>query len=108
MSIKNKKHPVVSAISGIQTIKDLADVAGIVLDKNLSPTSLSLWVNLTDGLYECMDGEAMGIMFALIIDIAHKGYAVTDIKAIQLSQSGDDFSLKLHFKDETVCTASFH
>ena len=64
MSIKHKKHPVLSAISGTQTIKDIADVAGIVLDKNISPISLSLWVNLTEGLCESMTGEAMGNMFA--------------------------------------------
>lgn len=108
MSIKHKKHPVLSAISGIQTIKDIADAAGIVLDKNLTPISLALWVNLTEGLYEGMDGEALGIMFALIIDIAHKGYSVTDIQSIQLNQSGNDFSLKLHFKDESDCSATFH
>lgn len=108
MSIKHKKHPVLSAISGIQTIKDIADAAGIVLDKKLSPISLSLWVNLTEGLYESMTGEAMGIMFALIIDIANKGYSVTDIQSIQCNQSGNDFSLKLHFKDETDCSATFH
>jgi len=95
MSIKQKKHPVISAISGIQTIKDIADAAGITLEKNLSPISLSLWVNLTEGLSESMDGEAMGIMFAVIIDIAHKGYSVTDIQSIQL-------------KDESDCTATFH
>lgn len=108
MSIKHKKHPVRSAISGIQTIKDVADAAGIVLDKNLSPISLSLWANLTEGLYEHMTGEAMGIMFALIIDIAHKGYSVTDIQSIQCNQSGNNFSLKLYFKDESECSATFH
>jgi len=108
MSIKHKKHPVLSAISGIQTIKDIADVAGIVLDKNLSPISLSLWVNLTEGLSDSMTGEAMGIMFALIIDLAHKGYSVTDIQSIQCNQSGNNFSLKLYFKDESDCTANFH
>ncbi|MFZ6773242.1 hypothetical protein ACO0LB_11060 [Undibacterium sp. SXout7W] len=112
MSIKHKKHPVLSAISGIQTIKDIADAAGIVLDKNLSPISLSLWVNLTEGLTEglteSMDGEAMGIMFAVIIDIAHKGYSVTDIQSIQLNQAGNNFDLKLNFKDESDCTATFH
>lgn len=108
MSIKQKKHPVISAVSGIQTILDIADAAGIVLEKKLSQDSLALWVNLTDGLYDIMDGEAMGIMFALIIDIAHKGYSVTDIKSIQLNQSGNDFSLKLLFKDESSGTATFH
>jgi hypothetical protein len=108
MSIKHNKHPVRSAISGIQTIKDIADAAGIVLDKNLSPISLSLWVNLTEGLYESMTGEAMGIMFALIVDIAHKGYSVTDILSIDCNQSGNDFSVKLHFKDDSGCLANFH
>ncbi|MBC3937084.1 hypothetical protein H8K47_17140 [Undibacterium sp. CY7W] len=108
MSHTKKKHPVISAISGIQTIKDVADAAGIVLDKNLSPISLSLWVNLTGGLYESMDGEAMGIMFALIIDIAHKGFTVTDIKTIQINQAGNNFNLKFFFKDDSDCTATFH
>jgi hypothetical protein len=62
--------------------------------KKSLPISLSLWVNLTEGLYETMDGEAMGIMFALIIDIA-QGYSVTDIQSIQCNQSGNNFSLKL-------------
>jgi len=82
MSIKQKKHPVNSAVSGIQTILDIADAAGIVLEKKLTQDNLALWVNLTDGLYDIMDGEAMGIMFALIIDIAHKGYSVTDLKSM--------------------------
>lgn len=108
MSIKQKKHPVTSAVSGIQTILDIADAAGIALEKKLSQDSLALWVNLTDGLYDIMDGEAMGIMFALILDIAHKGYSVTDLKSVQLNQSGNDFSLKLLFKDESSGTATFH
>ncbi|MBY0383919.1 hypothetical protein K2X05_02080 [bacterium] len=108
MFTKQKKDPVISAISAIQTILDVATVAGIPLDKNLSQDSLALWVNLTDGLYDIMDGEAMGIMFALILEFAHKGYALNDIKSIQLGQSGNDFSLKLLFKDESSGTATFH
>jgi hypothetical protein len=108
MFTKQKKDPVISAISAIQTILDVATVAGIPLDKNLSQDSLALWVNLTDGLYDIMDGEAMGIMFALILEFAHKGYALNDIKSIQLNQSGNDFSLKLLFKDESSGTATFH
>jgi hypothetical protein len=105
---KQNKHPVFSAIAGIQTIKEVSDLAGVTLDKNLSPIALSLWSSVTEGLCEIMDGEAMGILIALILDIAHKGHSINDIDTIEVDQSGQNFSVKLSFKDDSASTATFH
>lgn len=108
MSQSEKKHPVLAAIAGIEVIKDLADAANVVMDKQLTTKSLALWALVIQGLHAGMDGEAMGIMIALIVDITHNGHSLHDIESIVVNQVNDEFSLELFFKDETHSTTTLH
>jgi hypothetical protein len=101
---KQKKHPIISAISGIHVLKDAADAAGIILDKELTVESLALWTAVTSDLYEAMDGEAMGFMIALIMEISHKGHTLNDIALMEAIPTENGMALHMKFNADEPTT----
>jgi hypothetical protein len=94
---KQKKHPIISAVAGIEVLKDAADAAGIILDKRLSPRSLALWTSVVEDLYDSMDGTAIGVMIALIVEISHKGHTLNDIASIEIDPMSNGMALHMQF-----------
>ncbi|MFZ6845545.1 hypothetical protein [Undibacterium sp. RuTC16W] len=106
----NNKHKklVSSAVSGIKTIMEVSNLAGIPLNKTLNAESLKLWADVIAAFSECMSGEEMGVMFALIINLANKGSTISDIEKICLIDLGEQFAMRVDLKIKPEDATTIH
>lgn len=106
-NIQHKKL-VRSAISGIETIMYVSNLAEIPLTKTLNAESLKLWADVIAALHEEMSGEEMGIMFALILDVAHRGNAISEVKNIRMIDIGNQFAMQVELKTKPEDATTIH
>ena len=108
MDNHQKKQLIRSAISGIETIIDVSNLAGIPLTKTLNAESLKLWADVIAALHEEMSGEEMGIMFALILDVANRGNTISEVKNIRMIDIGDQFAMQVELKTRPEHATTIH